>query len=145
MAKGSGDLEELARELMAHFDVLTREYILPQQAGQLARSEMAVLAFLADDGALAMSEISSRVGLALSSTTGLIDRLVERRLVERARSERDRRTVRVTLTTRGRRALESATADKIRLARGMLERLEAPEREAMLGLFRKVTAHRDPH
>jgi len=91
---------------------------------------------------MAMSEVSARVGLALSSTTGLIDRLVERRLVERARSESDRRTVRVTVTTRGRRALESAIADKIRLARGMLERLEPAQREELLGLFRKVTLGR---
>jgi DNA-binding MarR family transcriptional regulator len=142
MAKGSADLDELARELMGHFDVLTREYLVPQESGQLARSEVAVLAFLAEGGPMAMSEVSVRVGLALSSTTGLIDRLVERRLVERARSERDRRTVRVSLTARGRRALETAIADKIRLARGMLERLEAAEREAMLGLFRKVTSGR---
>ena len=124
---------------MQHFDALTKEYLLPQRSGQLARSEMSVLAFLAEDGAMAMSEISTRVGLALSSTTGLIDRLVARKLVERARVESDRRTVRVKLTARGRRALEAAITDKIGLARGMLERLEPPEREAMLRLFRKVS------
>jgi DNA-binding MarR family transcriptional regulator len=142
MAKRSVDLEELARELMGHFDVLTKEYLLPQRSGQLARSEATVLAFLAESGAATMSEVSSKVGLALSSTTGLIDRLVERRLVERSRSESDRRTVRVLLTSRGKRALETATADKVSLARGLLERLEPREREAMLGLFRKVTGGR---
>ena len=141
MAKYS-DLEDLARELMQHFDALTKEYLVPLKSGQLARSEMAVLAFLAESGPMAMSEVSSRVGLALSSTTGLIDRLVDRKLVERARAENDRRTVRVKLTTRGRRALEAAITDKIGLARGMLERLEPPEREAMLRLFRKVSGGR---
>lgn len=127
---------------MQHFDALTKEYLVPQKSGQLARSEMAVLAFLAEGGPMTMSEVSARVGLALSSTTGLIDRLVERKLVERARSESDRRSVRVKLNARGRRALETAIADKIGLARGMLERLEPPEREVMLGLFRKVSGRR---
>jgi len=139
MAKDS-DLDELARELMGHFDGLTKEYLLPQESGQLARSEAAVLAFLVESGPMTMSEVSSRVGLALSSATGLIDRLVDRRFVARARPESDRRRVRVTITTRGKQALETAIADRIRLARGMLERLEPHEREAMLGLFRKITS-----
>jgi DNA-binding MarR family transcriptional regulator len=139
MSKRS-DTEELARELMSHFDVLTREYLLPQQSGQLARSDTAVLGFLAELGPMTMSEVSAKVGLALSSTTGLIDRLVERKLVERTRPESDRRTVRVRITTRGKRSLETAIADKVGLARGMLERLAPEEREALLELFRKVTS-----
>jgi DNA-binding MarR family transcriptional regulator len=64
---------------------------------------------------------------------------VERRLVERARPDNDRRTVRVMLTSRGKKGLEAFTADRIRLARGMLERLEPREREILLGFFRKMT------
>jgi DNA-binding MarR family transcriptional regulator len=139
MAKHSADLEELARELMRRFDVLTREYLVPHQSANLSRSETTLLAFLAENGAATMSEISSLLALALSSTTGLIDRLVERRLVERSRAASDRRTVRVVLTTRGRRALEAWNADRVGLGRGMLERLDPKERELLLGMFRKMT------
>jgi DNA-binding MarR family transcriptional regulator len=139
MPKDSPDLETLAQELMGRFDLLTRELLVSQQSASLSRGESTLLAFLVEHGPATMSEISSLLGLALSSTTGLVDRLVERRLVERARPESDRRTVRVLLTTRGRRELESFTADRIRLARGMLERLEPRERKVLLGLFRKMT------
>jgi DNA-binding MarR family transcriptional regulator len=139
MAKHSADLEELARELMRRFEVLTREYLVPQESANLSRSETTLLAFLAEKGQATMSEISSLLGLALSSTTGLVDRLVERRLVERARAESDRRTVRVVLTTRGRKALEAYTADRISLGRGILERLDPHERETLLEFFRKMT------
>ena len=139
MAKHSADLEELARELMRRFDVLTRQYLVPHESANLSRSETTLLAFLAENRQVTMSEISSLLGLALSSTTGLVDRLVERRLVERSRVESDRRTVRVVLTTRGRKALDSYNADRIGLGRGMRERLDPHERETFLGFFRKMT------
>lgn len=139
MSNHSPDLDSLSQELIRRFDVLTREFLVPQQSSNLSRSETTLLGFLAEHGPATMSEISSLLGMALSSTTGLIDRLVERRLVERARPESDRRTVRVMLTTRGKRALQTYTADRIRLARGMLERLEPRERDVLLGFFRKMT------
>ncbi len=139
MPKHSADLEELARELMRRFDVLTREYLVPQESAKLSRGETTLLASLAEQGQATMSEISSLLGLALSSTTGLVDRLVERRLVQRSRAESDRRTVRVVLTSRGRRALDAYNIDRIRLGRGMLERLDPKERETLLGFFRKIT------
>jgi len=131
-------VEELARELMRHFDTLSREFLAPELGASFSKSEAALLAFLAEQGPATMSEVSSAVGLALSSATGLVDRLVERRLVERSRPESDRRTVRVVLTARGRRALEALTADRVRLSRGMLERLAPRERDALIGFFRKM-------
>lgn len=142
MPNHSPGFEELAHELMSRFDLLTLEFLVPQQSANLSRAETTLLAFLAERGPVTMTEISTLLGLALSSTTGLIDRLVERRLVERSRPESDRRTVRVVLTTRGKRALERYTADRVRLARGMLERLEPAERETLLGFFRKMTSQK---
>ena len=138
MPKDSETVEELARELMRHFDTLSREFLAPELGASFSKSEAALLAFLAEQGPATMSEVSSAVGLALSSATGLVDRLVERRLVERSRPESDRRTVRVVLTARGRRALEALTADRVRLSRGMLERLAPRERDALIGFFRKM-------
>jgi DNA-binding MarR family transcriptional regulator len=142
MPNHSPDFEVLAHELVRRFDGLTLEFLVPQQSANLSRTETTLLSFLAERGPVTMSEISSLLGLALSSTTGLIDRMVERRLVERSRPDSDRRTVRVVLTTRGKRALERYTADRVRLARGMLERLEPAERETLLGFFRKMTSQK---
>lgn len=138
MAKHSPDVEEMARELMGCFDELVREFLVTNEGGSYSASEKSLLRLLGDQGPSNMSDISSHLGLALSSTTGLIDRLVERRIVERARPDSDRRTVRVMLTTRGRKALEGLNADRIRLGRAMLERLEPPQRQTLLQLFRRI-------
>lgn len=137
-AATTGNVEELARELMRHFDTLSREFLAPEIGASFSKTEVALLGFLGANGPATMSEVSSAVGLALSSATGLVDRLVERRLVERSRPESDRRTVRVVLTARGKRGLEALTADRVRLSRGMLERLAPKERDALIGFFRKM-------
>jgi DNA-binding MarR family transcriptional regulator len=91
-----------------------------------------------------MSDISTHLGIAFSSATGVIDRLVERGLVERARPEEDRRTVRVALTRRGHRAHDSFMADRIAFSREILAGLDPGERKTLLALFRKVNQDGPP-
>ncbi len=50
-----------------------------------------------------MQELARLLDLDKSSVTGLVDRAERRGLVKRARSQDDRRTIRVTLTPSGRR------------------------------------------
>ncbi|HKR65928.1 MAG TPA: MarR family transcriptional regulator [Thermoanaerobaculia bacterium] len=129
----------MARELMGCLDALVREFLVPEQSGDYAASEKSLLRFLAEHGPSNMSEVSGELGLALSSTTGVVDRLVERKVVERVRPEDDRRTVRVMLTPRGKRAIDGMNADRTRLGQAMLERLEPRQREVLLELFRRMT------
>lgn len=138
MTKHSVGVEEMAQELMGCFDQLVREFLVTNATGSYSASEKSLLRMLGERGASNMSDISAHLGLALSSTTGIVDRLVERRVVERARSESDRRTVRVMLTTRGKKAVEGFNADRIRLGRAMLERLEPAQRRTLLEIFRRV-------
>ena len=47
---------------------------------------------------LTVGEISKKMGLSLSTVSGIIDRLEENKLLERTRSIEDRRVVKVSLT-----------------------------------------------
>ena len=140
MSKHSdAEVETMARELMRHFDLLAAEFLVPQESSNVSRTEVAVLRLLADQGPSNMSDVSAGAGVALSSATGVVDRLVERKLVERERPESDRRTVQVRLTARGRRALHDFQTDRVRLGLAMLQRLEPGERDTLLSLFRRMT------
>jgi DNA-binding MarR family transcriptional regulator len=59
--------------------------------------------------ALRMSELATRLGVAISTTSGLVDRLVDAGLLDRKDDPADRRQVVVTLTGRG-----TATLDRMR-------------------------------
>jgi DNA-binding MarR family transcriptional regulator len=132
----------MARELMLDLELLTRQFLLGQKTSDLSRSETALLRVLADRGVSTMSDISAELGLALSSTTGVVDALVERKLVERARPEADRRTVVVGLTRVGRSTHDHFVSARISLGMAMLEPLSPAERQKLLALFRKMTEDR---
>jgi DNA-binding MarR family transcriptional regulator len=132
------EIAELAGELVSHLETLVNRFLLPQKTSELSRSELAVLRALAN-GPATMSELTSSLGIACSSATGVVDRLVERRLAERTRPDDDRRTVNVALTKRGRNLHDAYAEDRINLGRGMLEPLDPAERKRLLALFRKIT------
>lgn len=73
---------------------------------RLSTSQLLVLELLADESERTVGSIAERVGLAQATVTSMIDRLEERGLVSRKRSDNDRRQVNVTLTEAG-RALQS--------------------------------------
>lgn len=133
------ELEDMARELMRDLERMSRQFTVRQRSSELSRSETALLRFLADHGPSTMSDISADLGLALSSTTGVVDGLVGRKLVERARPEDDRRTVVVALTRAGRKMHDHFVSDRVALGMAMLDPLTPAERQKLLALFRKMT------
>lgn len=74
----------------------------------LTMAQLLVLQVLADAGALAAKDISSRVGVSQATMTSVIDRMVGKGLVTREKSEVDRRQTMIMLTATGRARLDSA-------------------------------------
>ncbi len=68
-------------------------------------SHVQVLAMLEDVGSMSVSEISKRFGIAKPNITPLVDRLVNAGLVDRVRSETDRRVVNIVILEEGRKRL----------------------------------------
>ena len=103
-------------------------------------SHVQVLAMLEDVGSMSVSEISKRFGIAKPNITPLVDRLVNAGLVDRVRSETDRRVVNIVILPEGRERLrkieaalnshvaswqESLTADEFaRLERALVDLIE---------------------
>jgi DNA-binding MarR family transcriptional regulator len=69
--------------------------------------------------------------------TQRLDRLEEKRLITRGRSDADGRAVVVTLTDEGWAAVETALPDHLETERGMLAALSEDERAQLAGLLRR--------
>jgi len=69
--------------------------------------------------------------------TQRLDRLEEKGLITRGRSEADGRAVVVTLTAAGRTALDAALPDHLETERGMLEGLSDAEQAQLADLLRR--------
>ena len=67
----------------------------------LSTSQCRALLFLLDHDNSTMSALSSGLAISLSAATGIVDRLVKKKLVERSRDETDRRVVRIRLSDTG--------------------------------------------
>jgi DNA-binding MarR family transcriptional regulator len=74
----------------------------------LSTSHLLVLGLLAEGDAQTVGSIAEHVGLAQGTVTSMVDRLEERGLVARQRSDMDRRQVHVILTTAGRTLQDQA-------------------------------------
>ncbi|MEA2536433.1 MAG: hypothetical protein QOF11_667 [Chloroflexota bacterium] len=84
-----------------------------------------------ESGELPMSRLAEVLDVSLSNATGLIDRMVERGLIERIRPEDDRRVVLVGLTAAGRAVLDEMQIMKRDLMDDVLGRLDARQLERL--------------
>ena len=136
--------DEKARRLTDHLQTVLEavagaDHKNPAVSEQLCAQEIRVLNTVGRDPCCIMSNIAGAIRLSLSSVTGLIDRLVEKKLVRRDRSNEDRRIVQVELTKEGRELHETSMQGRVELARGLLKSLSAEEQDALVSLFGKIS------
>jgi DNA-binding MarR family transcriptional regulator len=89
-------------------------------------------------GGMTMGELSRRLMVSNGNVTGLIDRLVAERLVERRTDETDRRAQRVRLTAAGRRAFDAMTPVHQAWVAEALTPLDAADKADLLSLLSKL-------
>ena len=93
----------------------------------VSQGHLHVVSMLERHGGMPMSRIADVLDVSLSAATGIVDRMEERGLIERARLADDRRVVLVRVTEQGRRMLEELEVLRSEVLRSILGRL-SPER-----------------
>ncbi len=93
------------RRILRATELYGRE--LAQKAG-LTAVQIRVLQIVCETGRATPKAIATRMGVSQATMTALIDRLAAKGMVERHRSETDRRQTNVLITDRGSAAVESA-------------------------------------
>jgi len=95
------DLENKAMEFFKRMHQLKRNFqqfrSLAMNNLEVSRDQMIIMTMLAHRGRMKITDISEHVGLSISTISGLLDRMEEKGIIRRARSEEDRRVVYVTL------------------------------------------------
>ena len=105
---------------------------------ELSPREVKVLMTLGEKGETIMSELANTLHVPLSTATRIIDRLNTKKLVERSRSDQDRRIVVVRPSAKGRSMHEGFRETQLVMASRMLEPLSGGEREILLELIAKM-------
>jgi DNA-binding MarR family transcriptional regulator len=137
-------LEAKARELtdlilqLTHQITIRESEILQNWDVELTLPEFKVIHFLNRRGPSIMREIADHLGMAVSTMTGIIDRMVKKNLVVRERPEDDRRIVKVELTEQGRQAEDWHMSEHKRITIAILKRLNEEDQDALLDIMKKV-------
>lgn len=117
----------------------------PARAGDraLTLSQYSLLQGLAGREAARVQDLAVEAGITASTATRILDALERREIVERARSDEDRRVVIVTLTESGRELLQSQ-ADWLRgCQREFFATLPRSERESAPDLLLRLAVFID--
>lgn len=143
-------LEKKAKELNSHIHQMLEKVTAAQRitclnspSAELSLQELRVIGLLGEGGSTIMREIATHLGLAMSTGTGIVDKLVERGLVSRGRNDEDRRIVSVVLTGTGQEIYKMYQERNLGLSFSMLETLTEKEQDTLLFLMRKIVRNMD--
>jgi DNA-binding MarR family transcriptional regulator len=113
---------------------------VPEMSVEMTHSQMLVTGVLGA-GSKTMSELSQMTGMSASALTGVIDRLLDKKLVERDRDENDRRLVRIKLSEEGGKIVsEMHELIRIKTAK-FFERMSPEDRTNFVNIIEKVVAN----
>lgn len=104
-------------------------------------TQLSVLKLLQEIGDLSLGTLSKQIRAHNSTVTGIVDRMETAGLVERARSDEDRRVWIIRLTAAGRKIAERARVSPWDLLRHALGELSVGDQEKLTSVLRKVAAN----
>ncbi len=131
------DLQDLVQAILERFHHLNAAAANGPHV-ELNMQELRAIEFLGNEGPRMMRQLAEHLTVAVNSMTSIADSLEHKRLVQRQRSEEDRRIVHVELTDAGREIYQSLRKVHLQLFRTMLGELTEDEQEIFLVLFRKI-------
>lgn len=88
----SGIIKQKGREILSNYTITPPQFV--------------ALQWLFEDGDMTIGELSSKMFLACSTTTDLVDRMEKNQLVMRVKDSSDRRVVRIHLLEEGERIID---------------------------------------
>lgn len=117
-------------------EVLVMDFTMPQLKAMF-------LLFL--NGPMRMSDLAADLGVTLATSTGLIDRLVERDLVVRESDPGDRRVVLCRLSESGGKGISRIFETATDRLRGLLGQVSASNLEALSRMLKEMLALTETH
>lgn len=104
----------------------------------LTSPQFGVLEALHHLGSLSLGDLADKLLVSGGNITYVMDRLEERGLVERERSEEDRRVILARLTPEGRELVADAFPDHSSYVRELMDALEPSEEKELRRLLKKL-------
>jgi DNA-binding MarR family transcriptional regulator len=110
----------------------------PQEVCFLSILQMETLRYIRENKKVLMKDLAEYLHITPPSTTSIVEDLFKRGLVKRLSDKKDRRIIKISLTTRGKKLLENSLQRKLKEFRKKIEVLSSDEKKSLLKILRKI-------
>ncbi|MFE4243386.1 MarR family winged helix-turn-helix transcriptional regulator [Peribacillus butanolivorans] len=117
-------LKQRGREILSEYKITIPQFL--------------ALQWLFEAGDMTIGELSTKMFLAFSTTTELIDRMEKHQLVQRVKDEKDRRVVRIHLLEEGERIIEEVIKKRQQYLSGVLVNFSESDIVSLSGTLAKL-------
>ncbi|MED3687818.1 MarR family transcriptional regulator [Peribacillus butanolivorans] len=117
-------LKQRGREILSDYKITIPQFL--------------ALQWLFEAGDMTIGELSTKMFLAFSTTTELIDRMEKHQLVQRVKDEKDRRVVRIQLLEEGERIIEEVINKRQQYLSGVLVNFSESDIVSLSGTLAKL-------
>ena len=135
-------LGEFADRLLNVMPVIIREtakqYDDEVYTGKITPAQYIFMSFLFHQETLRMTDLAHAMGVTTAATTGIVERLVRCKYVERLSEPDDRRIIKVKLTPKGRELVEKITGQRRKMIMSTFGKLSEGERRDYLAILERV-------
>lgn len=139
LAKKAEQLQKVVAEIVHHFQTVNAA--ANETVENLSIQETKAITLIGQKEQCIMREIADNLNVAVSTVTGLVDKLEEKKLVKRERSDADRRIINIVLTAKGQEIYQFQLEEFMRLCRGMLLGMSEKEQDMYIELSKKIAAN----
>ncbi|MGK0289365.1 MAG: DNA-binding MarR family transcriptional regulator [bacterium] len=137
-------IDEKANEFSEYVEKVIHRMSLIQSrsakgdVSSLSLQERRAISFIGKNGACIMREVADHLMVAVSTMTNIVDKLVQKDLVVRDRSDKDRRIVKVSLLDKGVEVFNNEKANSLELSKGLLLALDDEEQNTLINIAKKL-------
>ncbi|MEK4386772.1 MarR family transcriptional regulator [Solibacillus sp. FSL W7-1464] len=117
-------IKQKGREILSNYTITPPQFI--------------ALQWLHESGDMTIGDLSTKMYLAFSTTTDLVDRMEKNELVQRVRDENDRRVVRIHLLPEGERIIQEVIFKRQNYLREITQEFNAEEFEQLSRTLQKL-------
>jgi DNA-binding MarR family transcriptional regulator len=132
------DMEELISSMFIMGRFMRDKLHKNIDAGQCSMLEFETMKYVKEAGQPHMSDVAKNFHVTPPAATLLIESLVEAKLLVRVLDPDDRRSVRISLTPKGRKLLEQGIAKKVGEIRKIFGVLTPVERTQFVSIMKKI-------
>lgn len=107
----------------------------------ISKKDLMIVTFVGDNEKVIMREIAEYMDIPVSTTTGLVDKLVQKGYLQRQFSPTDRRSISIVLDVIGKNIHEMMTNMKNEMATKIIDDLKVSEADNFIQMLEKVTSN----